>query len=614
MHSAIADGRSLNLTPLQVRALKERLTFLTQRTQPGTTSDTPSAEPLAHHVGAARVAPIPLTRNVDGDSLPALLAETLAHLPRVFSQGIARERSHESPSTTPSGSAHRVPPNASQTQFQTCLMEANKHGDGASVDVAACLTAAGFSTQLSYIALDADTPLIHARLNGVQFVNCTIDWCSFRESSLSDAEFLACNLRNTSFIHASLRNCLFQDCIMREVMMACASLDDVSFERCDIVIGSFENARIADSRFDTVTMAGTHFLNAEVSRSSIRNSNLENSVFFSALPDFDVDQASRETAAITSPTTVLLIDPDDRGTSISRVLVKLDQVASMIPLRIAMRSPSIDRREFDHEIGVVLQRIAVSAGGDLPIAQRLLHMIDDHPETFAQLASITAKAKTLSANVNAIVLPGGEDLPSALYGEEEDKAESGSDHRRSLLELALLRESLNRGVPMLAICRGFQLVNVYFGAKMWQNVEGQRGTRDFNLTQNCRNGIYGEAMRKTLASVVSHHQAIPVSAQALAEHLTPSVVHEELVEAVESPHGGAVPALVLQFHPEFFRTEPMYRAPQSFVPPSASLPMSPANQIFWKIFSGAAKAHRAKQAVISELKDPRATPSPASAT
>ncbi|WP_167362669.1 gamma-glutamyl-gamma-aminobutyrate hydrolase family protein [Pandoraea faecigallinarum] len=501
----------------------------------------------------------------------------------------------------------------SQTQFLSCLMDASKRGEGAPLDVAACLTAAGFSTQLSCITLDADTPLMHARLSGVQFFNCTIDWCAFDESHLSDTQFVACNLRNVSFINTSFENCLFQDCIMREVMMACASLDGVSFERCDLVIGSFENARILDSRFDTVTMAGTHFLNAEVSGSSIRNSHLENSVFFDVLQDFDVDCDSRKTVGLTKPTAVLLIDPEDRGTSIPRVLVKLDQVANMIPLRIAMRSPSIDRRKFDHEIDIVWQRVAVGAAGDLPIAQRLLRIVDDAPETFAQLTSITAKAKTLSANVNAIVLPGGEDLPSALYGEEEEIPRPGSDYRRSLLELALLRESLNRGIPMLAICRGFQLVNVYFGAKMRQNVEGQRGKRDFDLTPGSRNGIYGEAMRETLASVVSHHQAIPVSAQSLVEHLKPSVVHEGLVEAVESPHAGAVPALMLQFHPEFFRTEPMYRAPKSFVPPRESLQMSSANQIFWKIFSDAAQAHRAKQAVIGELKGPRAKPPSASA-
>ncbi|ANJ87058.1 hypothetical protein MB84_30945 [Pandoraea oxalativorans] len=512
-----------------------------------------------------------------------------------------------------SGSTHRALPAVSQAQFLSCLSEAGKRRDGAPLDVAACLTAAGFSTQLSSITLSADTPLTHALLCGVQFLNCTIDWCSFNASSLSGSQFIACNLRNASFIDASIENCLFRDCIMREVMMACASLDGVGFERCDLVIGSFENARILSSRFDTVTMAGTHFLNAEVRDSSIRNSNLENSVFFDVLRDFDVDSDSRKTVGTTRPTAVLPVDPADRGTSIPRVLVKLDQAAGMIPLRIAMRSPSIDRRKFDHEIGVALQRIAVSPAGGLPIPQRLLQTVDDDPETFAQLASITAKAKTLSANVNAIVLPGGEDIPSALYGEEEDTPRSGSDYRRSLLELALLRESLNRGVPMMAICRGFQLVNVYFGAKMLQNVEGQRGTRDFNLTQGSRNGIYGEAMRETLASVVSHHQAIPVSAQSLVEHLKPSVVHEGLVEAVESPHAGGVPALMLQFHPEFFRTEPMYRAPESFVSRSESLPMSAANQIFWQIFSDAAGAHRAKQAVIRELKGPRSVPPSASA-
>jgi len=76
------------------------------------------------------------------------------------------------------------------------------------------------------------------------------------------------------------------------------------------------------------------------------------------------------------------------------------------------------------------------------------------------------------AKVAGLVLSGGVDVDPGLYGERRHH-ETGSCHPfRDRYELALLQEALRRDLPVLAICRGHQLLNVSLGGKLIQHIAG----------------------------------------------------------------------------------------------------------------------------------------------
>ena len=69
-----------------------------------------------------------------------------------------------------------------------------------------------------------------------------------------------------------------------------------------------------------------------------------------------------------------------------------------------------------------------------------------------------------------LVLTGGEDVHPASYGDAPHARLEETDQSRDALEIALYRAARERGLPVLAICRGIQLVNVALGGTLYQDL------------------------------------------------------------------------------------------------------------------------------------------------
>jgi putative glutamine amidotransferase len=103
--------------------------------------------------------------------------------------------------------------------------------------------------------------------------------------------------------------------------------------------------------------------------------------------------------------------------------------------------------------GVGVHRPLLDAGG-LPVA--LPQLID-------------AVAPVLDA-VDAIVLAPGRDIDPLRYGQEPHSLLAATDPQRDAFELLLAASALERGLPILGMCRGIQLLNVALGGTLAQDV------------------------------------------------------------------------------------------------------------------------------------------------
>src|SRR4051812_28550985 len=87
-----------------------------------------------------------------------------------------------------------------------------------------------------------------------------------------------------------------------------------------------------------------------------------------------------------------------------------------------------------------------------------------------------AAAVDVLDHVGGLMLLGGGDLDPATYGAERHEQVYGVDHERDAVELALVREALHRAMPILAICRGIQVLNVALGGTLVQHLPDLGGS------------------------------------------------------------------------------------------------------------------------------------------
>ena len=194
----------------------------------------------------------------------------------------------------------------------------------------------------------------------------------------------------------------------------------------------------------------------------------------------------------------------------------------------------------------------VHVGGDIRVV--------DHSMTIAEALT----------GVDGVVLTGGEDVAPARYGEPPHHSVVDVDPARDEFEIGLVAEARRRGLPILAICRGIQLLNVACGGTLVQDVASQvKGALEhswtvpphepYSLAHEVwldRDTLLARLMRERLSDTDAcdvnsrHHQAVR---QVAAGFEVSATAPDGIVEAIEDP--AASFCLGVQWHPEnFWRT------------------------------------------------------------
>ena len=181
-------------------------------------------------------------------------------------------------------------------------------------------------------------------------------------------------------------------------------------------------------------------------------------------------------------------------------------------------------------------------------------------------------------SVDAVLLPGGGDVEPSYYGEARhptfDAAEAGRDE----LEMALAQRAREVDMPVLAICRGLQLLNVARGGSLIQDIPDQVSGALVHARREPPDLIAHDVRvdrRSRLASLLfrsdadphpvavnsRHHQAIKKVGEGLVVTATAA---DGVIEAVEDP--ALRFCLAVQWHPEnFHRTGEFSQLFEAFI-------------------------------------------------
>lgn len=189
-----------------------------------------------------------------------------------------------------------------------------------------------------------------------------------------------------------------------------------------------------------------------------------------------------------------------------------------------------------------------------------------------------SQLKNIFSKLGGLVLQGGSDLCPQTYGATPlDSTRWPGDPYRDEYEIKLMDLAKDKGLPVLGICRGAQLINVYFGGTLYQDLATEFDKtvlhRDAHLYDHVSHEvslekggqlqkIYPQSKIVTVNSV--HHQGIKTLGQDLK--IEARSVKDGLIEAISYAGPQNFYCLGVQWHPEFSATlgegvlnpEPLY--------------------------------------------------------
>jgi len=192
---------------------------------------------------------------------------------------------------------------------------------------------------------------------------------------------------------------------------------------------------------------------------------------------------------------------------------------------------------------IEMLRVALPFGAKTPGAKR-----DSYRGALRNAGIEPVEDITDLGELRGLLLAGGTDIAPDRYGAARQSETDESDGPRDELEIALVEEALARDLPVLAICRGLQLLNVAMGGTLVQHIEGHRFPKQREVH------AIAVAPESRLASILGthdyivnsrHHQSVDRVGSGLR---VAAIAPDGVIEALELPEKRFV--LAVQWHPE----------------------------------------------------------------
>jgi putative glutamine amidotransferase len=185
----------------------------------------------------------------------------------------------------------------------------------------------------------------------------------------------------------------------------------------------------------------------------------------------------------------------------------------------------------------------------------------------ARVLEVSESPRTLLQAIDGVLLTGGGDVDPAFYGEDRHETVDDAEPGRDEFELDLARRAMEQDFPLLAICRGAQVLNVAAGGTLVQDIPSAVTSdlthsltepkdcvaHDIRIVSESRlHAALGSAVNSSCACRVNsrHHQSVGKLGNQLVASATAS---DGVIEAIEVPE--ATFCVGVQWHPEnFWRT------------------------------------------------------------
>ena len=170
------------------------------------------------------------------------------------------------------------------------------------------------------------------------------------------------------------------------------------------------------------------------------------------------------------------------------------------------------------------------------------------------------------AMLDGLLVPGGADIDPTLYGEEKLDVCGSTFKFEDEYDMELIKEAVKQNKPVLAICRGMQIMNVLYGGTLYQDIPAQYktdmyhsmlegGVENFHTVDLEPDSHLAKILgvHKDVKVNTSHHQAVKDLAEGFR---IVGRAPDGIPEAMENEDGSI---LCMQWHPERMQDMECYR-------------------------------------------------------
>ena len=158
------------------------------------------------------------------------------------------------------------------------------------------------------------------------------------------------------------------------------------------------------------------------------------------------------------------------------------------------------------------------------------------------VCALGGDAQALAARFDGLLLSGGGDMTASLFGQEKHPLAGEPDAVRDREELDLIHAFCAESKPIFGICRGMQVLNVYFGGDLIQHIDGHDSSP--HAVHTVPESLIGTLCGPAFTANSFHHQAIGQAGSGLR---VTAYAADGTAEAVEHD---TLPVYGVQWHPE----------------------------------------------------------------
>ena len=182
----------------------------------------------------------------------------------------------------------------------------------------------------------------------------------------------------------------------------------------------------------------------------------------------------------------------------------------------------------------------------------------------ARVLEVTESPRAVLSEVDGVLLTGGGDVDPVFYGEERHPSTHDAEPGRDEFEIDLARRAMTGDVPLLAICRGAQVLNVAAGGTLVQDIPSALASDLSHAVNEPKNlechdiaivagtklsAVLGDSADAACSCRVNsrHHQSVGRTGKGL---VVSARAADGIVEAIEKPNARF--CIGVQWHPENF--------------------------------------------------------------